>query len=101
LYECPILTTANVPAAKTQEEYLCITFLRCVLLERVDPLRWEELLKFESHVETRKAKSICVEQSAFAIQYIRDRCKQRNIDPKSIDFVYGIIIVNGYGDPTT
>ncbi|CAL8080238.1 unnamed protein product [Orchesella dallaii] len=100
-FECQILSRNKVPPAKTQEEYLCITFLRGLLLKHIDPERWHQLLKFESHANSRNTVSLTLKQSQDAFKFITEKCGLKEFDKATVDFVYGIILVNGYGDSST
>lgn len=100
-YECSILALNKVPPAQTQEEYLCITFLRGLLLKQLDQERWFQLLKFESHANSRNTVSLTLKQSQDAFKFITEKCGLKEFDKSAVDFVYGIILVNGYGDTST
>lgn len=67
----------------------------------MDPERWRQLLKFESHANSRNTVSLTLSQSQHAYRFITETCQLKEFDKNTVDFVYGIVLVNGYGDTST
>lgn len=100
-FECELFAANQVHPAKTQEEYLCVTFLRGLLLKMIAPEKWDELRKFESHSTSRNTVNLTLKQSQAAFKFITEKCKLKEFDKPTVDFIYGIVLVNGYGDSST
>jgi len=93
-FECKYFNSNGIKPARTDAEYLFVTVLRGLLLSQVDPPRWKELQKFESHSDKRQR--ISHSQLKFLIAWLEGVCGPKVFKVSDIEFVYGVLLVNGY-----
>ena len=71
--------------------YDVIIILRCLLLKKINPMSWKEILKMESHSTKKKAESDIYHKAA--VEYLYNLCG-KEYDKDTIHHVRGAITTN-------
>ena len=94
--ECKVLAENHIDFKCNSLDYSSIEVLRCLLLQKTDPVKWNQIMKFESHVEGRRNSAKATENAKYIIDFIRNQCKLNEFDEEIIDKVTGICAVNTF-----
>ena len=82
---------------ETHLTYECILTLRCLLLKKSQPKKWEQLTAMEHHNELRKKLiPLWHRNEMFTVKMIRDHCHMTEFDPVEIHSVVGYSDINSF-----
>lgn len=99
--ECIVLCLNKDLADKKQFCYEAITPLRCLILQKKNPRKWQQLIAMESHFDKRQKGTEAHEESEHIATYLKDNFLSRleddalpDMSKKIIHVICGIIEVN-------